>query len=122
MDEQFFVEKGFYSYGFDIISTGPIPLNPSELLMSEHLKTLIEKLREMYDYVFIDGTPVGLVADTSIIGRFVDLSVFVLRENHTNRRKLLELEDICGSGNFKNMHIILNGSAIEIPTIKKSTY
>jgi capsular exopolysaccharide synthesis family protein len=115
MDEQFFVEKNYFYSGFDIIPAGPVPLNPSELLMSKDLKILMEKLRVMYDYVFIDGTPAGIVADTSIIGQFADLSVFVLRENYTNRRMLPELENIYHNGNFKNTHIIMNGSISGVP-------
>jgi hypothetical protein len=53
---------------------------------------------------------VGQIADIIIVGRFADLSIFVLRENHTDRRKLEELADIYHSGNFKDVRIILNAS------------
>ena len=110
LDEQVHIEKNCFHPGFDIIPAGPVPVNPSDLLMSKHLKTLIESLRTTYDYVFIDGMHTDTVADAVIVGQFADLSVFVLRENYTDRRKLTKLADFFHSGKFKNMHIILNDS------------
>ena len=117
-----FIKKDYFYHGFDIIPVGPMPKNPSELLMGGYLKPLIEKLRNMYDYVFIDSTPAELVADAAIVGQFADLSVFILRENYTDRRKLPELRNLFHSGKFKNMRIILNGSDTEVPVGKYDAY
>ena len=107
--EQPYIEKDFCHKCLDVIPAGPLaPVNPSDLLMSRNLKTLIENLEEKYDYIFIDGTPVGAVADSIILGQYADLTIFVLRENCTDRRALPRLKDIFHSRKFKNMHIILN--------------
>ena len=116
-DHLFIAEAQNYD-GFDIIPVGSIPPNPSELLMSDQLKALIEKLKDEYDYIFIDCTPIDLVTDAVIVGQLADLSVFILRENYTDRRKLPDLINIFHSGKFKNMRVILNGSSEQQPSGK----
>ena len=112
--ERFFIEKDYFYSGFDVMPVGPTPPNPSELLMSDELANLIEKLKNSYDYIFIDSTPVNLVVDATIVSQFADLSIFVVRENFTDRRKLSEIKNMYLGGKFKNMRVILNGSSSEV--------
>jgi Mrp family chromosome partitioning ATPase len=53
---------------------------------------------------------VDTISDAVIVGQLADLSIFVLRENYTDRRKLTKLTDFFNSRKIKNMHIILNAS------------
>jgi capsular exopolysaccharide synthesis family protein len=122
MDERFFIEKDYFYPGFDIIPAGPMPANPSELLMSDHLKILIEKLKTVYDYVFIDCTPFDLVVDAAIVAKLADFSIFVVREKYADRRTLPELENIYRSDKLKNVRIILNASKAEMPSEKYNAY
>jgi capsular exopolysaccharide synthesis family protein len=122
MKEQFIIEKDYFYPGFDIIPAGSMPSNPSELLMSDHLKALIEKLKTVYDYVFIDCTPFYLVVDAAIVAGLADFSIFVVRENHTDRRKLPELNNIYHSGKLKNMHVALNASKSAMLSEKYNAY
>jgi len=108
--ERFHIEKGYFHPNFDIIPAGPVPVNPSDLLTSRHLKMLIGNLKGIYDYVLMDVAHIGTFADASIIGQFADLSVVILRENYTNRHKLIELTNIFHGGKFKSMCVILNDS------------
>lgn len=73
------------TYGFDIIPAGTLPPNPSELIKTEKTKELIEYLREQYDYVVIDCSPIGLVSDAYILAKIVNTSLFVVRRAKTNR-------------------------------------
>jgi len=109
-EERYIVQRDYLYPGFDLIPVGEIPYNPSELLMSENLQIFLEKLKKSYDYVFLDSTPLEMVADATIVGKHADLTVFVIREGHTNRRKISELEKRYKKGQFKNMVCILNGS------------
>ncbi|MDR2886863.1 MAG: polysaccharide biosynthesis tyrosine autokinase [Bacteroidales bacterium] len=122
LDESTFIKKDCFYPGFDIIPAGPVPVNPSELLMGDKLKMLIEKLKDSYDYVFIDSTPINLVADTAIVGKFADLFIFIVRENFTDRRKLPELENIYSREKTKNMCVVLNDSNTEISTGRYNAY
>jgi capsular exopolysaccharide synthesis family protein len=67
----------------DIISAGPAAPNPAELIGSERTGELIDKLKEMYDYIIIDSAPAGIVAETQLLMKLADLNIFVARINKT---------------------------------------
>jgi capsular exopolysaccharide synthesis family protein len=92
----------------DVIYAGPIPPNPSELLLGERLDTLIEALRKEYDYVIIDCVPDGIVADASIVNRVTDLTVYVIRAGLLDRRQLPDIEKLYRQKRYNNMSILLN--------------
>lgn len=94
----------------DILPVGTIPPNPTELLFDERLKQTIDTVREQYDYVLIDCPPVELVADTQIIEKLADRTVFVVRAGLLERSMLAELEKIYEEKKYKNMSLILNGT------------
>jgi Mrp family chromosome partitioning ATPase len=87
-----------------------LPPNPAELLLSAKFKKLISILQYKYDYVFLDTTPVNIVADASIIADAANMTIFVVREGLLDRRMLPELEQIYKSGKFSSMAVLLNGS------------
>lgn len=67
----------------DVLTAGPIPPNPSELVSRQSLDVIIGQLKEHYDYVFIDTAPIGLVTDTQQIARVADLAVYMCRADYT---------------------------------------
>ena len=71
-----------------LISAGNIPPNPSELLVSEQMRNLLEELKEVCDIVIIDGTPCALVADSVILSRVVDTTVIVTACKETKKDNL----------------------------------
>lgn len=93
-----------------IIPVGTIPPNPTELLYDERLESLINTLRNEYDYVFLDCPPINLVADTQIIEKLADRTIFVVRAGLMERCMLPELEEIYLNKTFKNMSLVLNGT------------
>ena len=72
----------------DILPVGTIPPNPTELLFDERLKQVIDTVRERYDYVLIDCPPIELVADTQIIEKLADRTIFVVRAGLLERSML----------------------------------
>lgn len=70
----------------DIIFTGPIPPNPSELLSTDYFGDLISILREEYDYVVIDTPPLGSVIDGAIVSRTCDGSILVIEADNTSNK------------------------------------
>lgn len=68
---------------FTLMTSGPIPPNPAEILGSEHTKAFWKKLAEQYDYVFIDSPPVLAVTDAAILSTQVDGVVMVVAANFT---------------------------------------
>lgn len=92
----------------DVITSGPIPPNPAELLLGQTLDDLIGQLRERYDYVVIDTVPFGMVADAQIVSRVVDLCIFVIREGLMDRRRLPDVESLYTDGKLPHLSVLLN--------------
>lgn len=67
----------------DVITSGPIPPNPSELLGSMQVKDVFEKLEERYDYILFDTPPIGLVTDALMLKDYIAGYVVVVRERST---------------------------------------
>ena len=93
-----------------LLPAGTIPPNPTELLAEPRFKALIEELRGKYDYIFIDCPPIDIVADTQIIEKQTDRTLFVVRAGLLERGMLPELQRMYDEKRFKNMAIILNGT------------
>ena len=69
----------------DLITSGPIPPNPAELIASEKCNELFALLKERYDYIIIDTPPVGLVTDAFLLMRHTDVNLFIVRQGVTNK-------------------------------------
>lgn len=95
---------------FDVLPVGTIPPNPSELLAGDRLQPLLAELRSRYDYVLIDCPPIELVADTHILAKYADRTIFVVRAGLLERSMLNELQNIYTERKFNNMAVILNGT------------
>lgn len=81
-------DKVIHSTGIpnlDILTSGPIPPNPSEILSSRRLVQLLETLRETYDYIFIDTPPVIAVTDAQIVATKCDGVVLVVDSGKVKR-------------------------------------
>ena len=95
---------------FDILPVGTIPPNPAELLYSPRLQQLINELRKEYDLIMLDCPPVDVVADASIIAKWTDMTVFVIRANYLEREMLPVVEGYYQEKKFNNMTMLLNGT------------
>lgn len=94
----------------NILPVGTLPPNPTELLFSERLSTLIAQLKEDYDYVFIDCPPVEIVADAAIIGKQADMTLFITRAGLLERSMISEIDKLYEENKYKNLAIVLNGT------------
>ena len=72
----------------DIIPVGDIPPNPVELLMSSRVQEMFDYAKKGYDYVIVDTSPVGMVADTITLDKYADLIIYVIRANYLDKRML----------------------------------
>jgi capsular exopolysaccharide synthesis family protein len=94
----------------DIIPSGPIPADPSELMMSKELPKLFEKLKTMYEYIIIDTAPIGIISDTKILMQYSDLNLIIIREDYAKKEFIVTLEEMIIKHNFNNIGLILNAS------------
>jgi len=92
----------------DIITSGPIPPNPAELIASEKCDELFQLLREQYDYIIIDTPPVGLVTDAFLLMRHSDVNLFIVRQGVTNKNIFGTIIKDMETRGLK-MSIVLNG-------------
>lgn len=93
-----------------VLPIGKMPPNPTELLEGGRLGTLIKEARGEYDFIFIDCPPIDILADTQIIEKVADRTMFVIRAGLLERSMLPELEKIYQEKRFKNFSVILNGT------------
>ncbi len=92
----------------DLILSGPVPPNPSELLMSKRASDLLLKLKENYDYIILDTPPLGLVTDALEISKHVDATLYLVRQGFTRKPMLDYLQDKYTRGEIKNISFIMN--------------
>ena len=107
--EDLVVEKENYP-GLFVLPVGTIPPNPTELLAEPRLAELMEKMRSRFDYILIDCPPVDIVADTQIIEKLADRTVFIVRAGLLERDMLPKLQSDYEAKRFKNMALVLNGT------------
>ncbi len=91
-----------------LIPAGNVPPNPSELLASEATINMIEKLKEIFDFVIFDGTPSLLVTDALILSRLVDSTVIVTEHNTTKKENLAKVKKDIENVGGKIAGVILN--------------
>jgi len=93
----------------DVLTSGMIPLNPNELLIEPTLDDLFSKLREQYDYIIIDSSPIGSVSDAFLLNRVCDVSLFVIRNNLTPKSAISLVNKIYEEKRLNNINLVLNG-------------
>ena len=69
----------------DILTSGPVPPNPAELLNSQRMKTLIESVKSVYDMVIVDVPPMLEVTDTQVLSHYLDAIVLVVKQGQTQK-------------------------------------
>lgn len=94
--------------GLDLLTSGPVPPNPAELLGSLAMEDLLIKLSEMYDLVLLDTPPVLAVADSQILGNLVDGSLLVVNSKMTHRDKVIDAKNQLDKSSSKTLGIVLN--------------
>ena len=92
----------------DLVSGGPVPPNPSELLLTNKMSKFIEEAKERYDYIIIDTPPLALVTDAFVMANHADHILFIVRQNFTPKSLLINIHDFYATGKIKHISIVLN--------------
>lgn len=100
-----------------VISAGNVPPNPSELLVSQEMSSVLEELRQMCDIVIVDGTPCELVTDSVILSRMVDTTIVVTAHKMTKKDALQRVVK-----NIKNVGGNLAGVVINKVPVSTKKY
>lgn len=94
--------------GLEVITAGPIPPNPLELVEHERLADLLRQLRGRYDHIIVDASPMGLVSEYVILMRHVDVTLYVARQGVTRRSALRLISEMFQERKVTNVNLLLN--------------
>jgi capsular exopolysaccharide synthesis family protein len=94
----------------DILGLNKSIENASEIITTHKITKLIESLKDLYDHVIIDTSPIGLVADAYSLSKVVDVMVFVVRMKYTSIDNLESLAEIIDNKIFKQNFVVINDS------------
>jgi capsular exopolysaccharide synthesis family protein len=92
----------------DLLSAGPVPPNPSELLLKKKFSDIFEILFKKYDYVLIDSPPITLVTDALVVSKYADHIVYIVRQNVTPRDAIGYIDEIRRTNKIRNISILFN--------------
>jgi len=93
----------------DVILSGPVPPNPSEMIMNDGMRELIDELKVKYDYIILDTPPVGLVTDALELSQYADVTLYIVRQNFSKKEMITLLNNRIRRGELDNTSIIFNG-------------
>jgi tyrosine-protein kinase Etk/Wzc len=96
-----------------VIPSGPIPPNPSEILLSEKMPELFAWLKENFDVIVIDTAPVGLVSDSLTLSQYADLTLYIIRQRYTYKKQVHFIKDIFEQKKLPNMGLVVNDVVAE---------
>ncbi|BAM48145.1 CpsD/CapB family tyrosine-protein kinase [Amphibacillus xylanus] len=102
----------------DILPSGPIPPNPSELLGSNKMRRLIDEAKDQYDLVIFDTPPVLAVTDAQLLANFVDGSLLVIRSKQTDQESAIKAKELLEPAKAKLLGAVLN----DVQTSKDQYY
>ncbi|MFT3949717.1 MAG: polysaccharide biosynthesis tyrosine autokinase [Agriterribacter sp.] len=91
-----------------VIGCGPIPPNPSELLLDNHVNSLFIELKERFDVIVIDTAPVGLVSDAFTLSSYADASLYIVRQGYTLKKQVNMINDLYYKKRLPNMGLLVN--------------
>jgi tyrosine-protein kinase Etk/Wzc len=103
------IQKATSIPNLTVIPSGPIPPNPSELISGSKFASLLQEMSAIYDYIIIDTAPVGPVIDAQIINKHANVTLFVVRHNHTPKMALKMLQELKEQEKLKHVCVVFNG-------------
>jgi capsular exopolysaccharide synthesis family protein len=96
----------------DYIPSGPIPSDPFSLLTQGKTKTLIEKLKILYECIILDTSPLGIVSDTFLLTDYADILILIVRYNYTHINVFSQTIKELKQRRIKRVGIVMNDNRI----------
>jgi tyrosine-protein kinase Etk/Wzc len=90
------------------IDCGTIPRNPSELMMTDKIQELFEYLSTNYDFILVDGAPIGIVADSFLLKEYIQQTLIVLRYGASTNAHLKFLSEVHTENKLPNLNVLMN--------------
>jgi capsular exopolysaccharide synthesis family protein len=107
--KSFLTKDTNFSNNLDVLFSGEIPPNPTQLLTNNNFELLIEEAKNSYDFIILDTAPVQMVSDTLNFSHLADVTVYVTKFNYTDKNALAKLNNFIKKEQLKNVGILING-------------
>lgn len=104
------------------VSGGPIPPNPSELLLQERLNDFMTEAKEEFDFIIIDTPPIAMISDAFPLSVYADHTLFVVRQKYSSKKLLNAVQDYFETGKLKNISIVFNDIYVGIGAVYTDGY
>lgn len=91
-----------------VVSCGPVPPNPSELLLDDRVSQLFAWLKANFDVVIIDTAPVGMVSDAMTLGKFADSTLYIVRQGYTYKKQIGLIDEFYKGNRLPRISIVIN--------------
>ena len=106
--KEFLLKATDFSENLDVLFSGEIPPNPTQLLTNSNFESLIEEAKNLYDFIILDTAPVQMVSDTLNFSHLADVTVYVSKFNYTVKSSIIRLNNFIKKKQLKNVGILIN--------------
>jgi capsular exopolysaccharide synthesis family protein len=96
-----------------VLPCGPIPPNPSEMLLDARLADLFIYLKQNFDMIIMDTAPVGMVSDAMTLSKFADATLYIVRQGHTYKKQIGLVDEFYRAGKLPKLSLIVNDVKIQ---------
>lgn len=91
-----------------VLPCGPVPPNPSELLLEDKVAELFAYLRKHFEAIVIDTAPVGMVSDAMTLSKFADCTLYIVRQGHTFKKQVILIDEFYTESKLPKISIVIN--------------
>lgn len=96
-----------------VLTSGPVPPNPSELLASSQMKELLKEMKQQFDMIIFDTPPILAVADAQILANQVDASILVVSSGKTEKEAAVKAKELLVHAKSKLLGAVLNNRKVD---------
>jgi tyrosine-protein kinase Etk/Wzc len=91
-----------------VLACGPVPPNPSEMLLDPKVTELFEKVGKLFEVIIIDTAPVGMVSDALTLSKFADCTLYLVRQGHTFKKQVALIDELYRESKLPKVSIVIN--------------
>lgn len=92
----------------NVLACGPIPPNPSEMLLDQKVAELFREIGERFEVIVIDTAPVGMVSDALTLSKFADCTLYLVRQGHTFKKQVALIDELYRESKLPKVSIVIN--------------
>lgn len=96
-----------------VLACGPVPPNPSELLLDPKMEELFGYLKNNFDVIIVDTAPVGMVSDALTLGKFADCTLYIARQGYTFKKQVILIDELYQQAKLPKLSIVINDVKIK---------